>query len=164
MSLLTSSRGRLPPRLVAETLHSIKEILFPFDDPKSARILNGLIEQEGFDADCVKLGLVVPGGIQKLEYLYWGPRLAAIYEYMRDRPPLTNFEEWIKWQTTESNAFVVALAALLISIFVGILSLVLGAVQVWIAWKAWKEPIEEDAGMVIKIEDLIEWVREQDRR
>jgi len=42
----------LPPRLLAETLHSIQTILFHFDDQRSARILERLIAKGEVDEDC----------------------------------------------------------------------------------------------------------------
>jgi len=55
-----------------------------------------------------------------MEYRYWGERLAALQAFMRERPPRNGFERWIKWQTSESNAFAMALAVLLISVVVGL--------------------------------------------
>ncbi|KAM5344944.1 hypothetical protein ACJ41O_010806 [Fusarium nematophilum] len=79
--------------------------------------------------------------LDDFEYLYWGHRLAEIYDHVIDRPPKNWFERWINWQTSESNAFAIALAALVISIIVGCLSLGLSAVQIWIAWRAWKDSL-----------------------
>ena len=75
----------------------------------------------------------------KFDYLYWGERLATLHEFLQNRPPRNKLDRWIKWQTSESNAFLVAIVALVISIVIGLLSLVLAGVQTWIAWKAWKE-------------------------
>lgn len=71
-----------------------------------------------------------------MEYQYWGERLAILQCFMRERPPRNRFERWINWQTSESNAFALALAALLVSIVVGILSLTVAVLQTWLAWKA----------------------------
>ena len=38
-------RGRLPPQLLVETLHSIQSILFHFDDQRSRKILERLIRK-----------------------------------------------------------------------------------------------------------------------
>jgi hypothetical protein len=70
----------------------------------------------------------------------------------------------MKWQTSESNAFAVALAALLISIVVGILSLGLGSLQAWIAWKAWTEPVSNDEETTALLREIAELLRQQRRR
>jgi hypothetical protein len=77
---------------------------------------------------------------KRFQYLYWGERLAILHDFLNHRPPRNKFERWIKWQTSDSNAFCLALLALVVSILVGLLSLGLSAFQAWIAWKAWKEP------------------------
>lgn len=77
---------------------------------------------------------------ERFQYLYWGDRLARLNNFVIDRPPRNKFERWVKWQTSDSNAFCIALLALVISILVGLLSLGLSGFQAWIAWKAWKEP------------------------
>jgi hypothetical protein len=93
------------------------------------------------------------------EYVYWGERLAALHALMRERPPRNKLERWMKWQTSESNAFAVALAALLISVVVGILGLGLAGFQAWIAWVAWQEPAssgdDETVALLREIADLL---------
>ncbi|KAF4471141.1 hypothetical protein FALBO_1935 [Fusarium albosuccineum] len=133
--------GILPPRLLAETLHSLQSILFHWNDERSSRILRQLIQKKGFDKDCSEPEgyKILDDTLDNFEYLYWGHRLAEIYDLVMDRPPKNWFERWIKWQSSESNAFAVALAALIISIIVGCLSLGIGALQAWIAWRQWKD-------------------------
>ncbi|PHH93005.1 hypothetical protein CDD83_2494 [Cordyceps sp. RAO-2017] len=126
-----------------ETLHSLQSILFHWNDRRSTAILDQLIESKGFDEDCAEAEgyFTLDDSIDQHGYVYWGERLATLHGLMKDRPPRNAFERWIKWQTSESNALLVAVLALVISIFVGILSLGLAALQTWIAWKAWKEPV-----------------------
>ncbi|KAH7009885.1 hypothetical protein EDB80DRAFT_610480 [Ilyonectria destructans] len=141
-------RGALPPRLLAETLHSMQSILFHWSDRRSGTILQRLIQRKGFDEDCAEPEgyMMFDDSLDDFEYLYWGERLAALYDLVTDRPPRNKFERWIKWQTSESSAFAVALAALAISIVVGVLSLGLSAFQVWIAWRAWKDTTNPNGG------------------
>ncbi|KAK8112821.1 hypothetical protein PG984_013347 [Apiospora sp. TS-2023a] len=115
------------------------EIMFQFDDHKSRYILERLVSG-GFDEDCLQPeGYKISDDSEGLEYVYWGERLAALHAFVLERPPRNGFERWVKWQTSESNAFAIALLALLISIIVGVLSLILASIQTWIAYKAWKE-------------------------
>jgi hypothetical protein len=161
-SHLTASSGCLPPRLLAETLHSIQAILFHFDDRRSSRILERLITKHGFDEGCAQVeGYKIFDDADHLEYWYWGERLAALYNFTRERPPRNKLERWMKWQTSESNAFAVALAALLISIVVGLLSLGLGGFQAWIAWQAWKDPVSNDDEATALLREIAELLRQQ---
>lgn len=57
-------------------------------------------------------------------------------------PPRNKLERWLQSQTSERNALFIALLALFISIFVGLLAVILAAVQTWIAWMAWKYPVK----------------------
>jgi len=162
-------RGCLPSRLVAETLHSIQVVLFHFDDPRSNRILERLITKGEFEEDCTQpKGYSVfggGGGADGFVYVFWRKRLAELHAFVIDRPPRNKFERWIKWQTSESNALIVALAALFISIVLGILSLGLAVLQSWFAWKAWKNPIlGDDADIIAKLQELIETIQQQNGR
>ncbi|KAL2128568.1 hypothetical protein VTI74DRAFT_9009 [Chaetomium olivicolor] len=164
--ILTSLKsGCLPPRILAETLHSIQAILFHFDDHRSSRVLERLITKDGFDEDCSQAeGYKLFEDADMREYQYWGDRLAALYGFIHARPPRNKFERWIKWQTSESNALAVALAALLISIVVGMLSLALAALQAWVAWKAWQEPVSGDDETTALLHEIAELLRQQLRR
>jgi len=156
--------GCLPPRLLAETLHSLQAILFHFDDHRSSTLLERLICKGGFDEDCAQPeGYKMFDNTERFEYLYWGERLARLHEFVLNPPPKNSFERWMKWQTSESNAFAVALMALFISIIIGILSLGLAAFQAWIAWKAWKEPASNN-GPDISLSELVDWLRQQEGR
>ncbi|KAK4654963.1 hypothetical protein QC762_405890 [Podospora pseudocomata] len=132
--------GTLSPRLLAETLHSLQSILFRWGDEKSKVILNELIKKQGFDSSCaIHEGYkMFKDGTGDFVYTFWGERLASIHDLMRERPPRTKFQKWIKWQTTERNFFLVGGLALIISAVVGILSLGLSGFQAYIAWQAWK--------------------------
>ena len=162
ISHLTIVSGCLPPRLLAETLHSIQTILFHFDDHRSSHILERLITKDGFDEHCSQAdGYNILNDADKLEYRYWGERLAALYNFTRERPPRNKLERWMKWQSSESNAFIVAVAALVISILVGILGLGLASVQTWVAWEAWKNPVSGDDETTALLQEIAELLRQQ---
>ncbi len=164
-SLLTGCSGCLPPRLLAETLHSIQTILFHFSDHRSSLILERLMAKQGFDEDCAQAqGYRMFTDADLMEYKYWGERLAILQGFMRERPPRNRFERWIKWQTSESNAFALALAALVISVVVGLLSLGVAGLQSWLAWKAWKEPISNDDDTIAILQEIADLLRQQSRR
>jgi hypothetical protein len=80
---------------------------------------------------------------------------------MWERPPRNRFERWITRQTPESNASAMALAALLISIVVGVLGLAAAGLQSWIAWKAWTEPVANDDDTVAVLREIAGLPRQQ---
>ena len=165
VSLLICRSGCPPPRLLAETLHSIQSILFHFSDHRSSRILERLITKQGFDEDCAQAqGYKMFTDADMTEFRYWGERLAILYGFLRERPPRNKFERWIKWQTSESNGFVLALAALVISVVVGLLSLGVAGLQSWLAWKAWKEPVSNDDDTIALLQEITDLLRQQGRR
>ncbi|KAG7284001.1 hypothetical protein NEMBOFW57_010359 [Staphylotrichum longicolle] len=147
------------------TLHSMQTILFHFDDQKSTPIIKRLIDKDGFEKTCGQAGgSSVLDDADKLEYRYWGERLAKLYRFTHERPPRNKLERWMKWQSAESNAFVIAVAALVISIAVGVLSLGLGGVQTWIAWGAWNNPVSNDEETTTLLREIAELLRQQQGR
>jgi hypothetical protein len=124
-----------------------------------------LITKDGFDEDCAQAeGYKLFTEVDMMEYRYWGERLATLQSFIQERPPRSKFKRWMKWQTSESNAFAVALAALLISIVVGVVSLAVAALQGWIAWKAWREPVSTDAATTALLQEIADLLRQQPLR
>lgn len=138
--------GTLPPRLLFETLHSLQSILFPSIDPKAHRVMEQLVKSAGFDPACKEYNGYRHKDTQyqtgDLYYKYWAERLADLHDLLLQRPPRNKWERWVQWQSSEANAFAIAILALLISIVVGIISIILSAVQIGIAWMAWKYPVQ----------------------
>ncbi|KAL8318494.1 hypothetical protein RB597_005670 [Gaeumannomyces tritici] len=146
-------RGTLPPRLLLETLHSLQDIIFPSIDDVSADMLDRLIKRErgAFDAECANyegyklFGSRVSGGGGDTPagfiYLYWGKRLTELHGLLDCRLPRNKLERWLYQQSSDGNALFVALAALLISIIVGVLAILLSVAQLVIAYLAWKNPV-----------------------
>jgi hypothetical protein len=67
--------------------------------------------------------------------------MALLHRRMTHRPPRNKLERLFHQYSTEGNALFVALLALLMSIIVGIVSIALNCVQIWITWMAWKKPV-----------------------
>ncbi|KZL69711.1 uncharacterized protein CT0861_09246 [Colletotrichum tofieldiae] len=143
-------RGTLPPQLLVETLHSLQSVLFPSIDQKSAEVLDNLTSKRvgGFDRECAEYEgyNIFQDHPEGFKYVYWGERLALLHEMVMSRPPRNKLERWLHRQSNEGNALFIALVALLISILVGIISIGLAAVQIWIAWMAWKHPAPGSPG------------------
>ncbi|ORY13217.1 hypothetical protein BCR34DRAFT_276898 [Clohesyomyces aquaticus] len=136
--------GTLPPRLLLETLQSLQNILFPSIDPKAHKLMAHLVKKAGFDSECEQYSGVTHKDLQyqtsEIGYKYWGERLDVIHTLFSERPATTSWEKWLRWHGSEANALGIAILALLISIAVGIVSIGLSAIQIWIAWMAWKHP------------------------
>jgi len=127
--------------LLFETLCSIQDLLFNPFDPKSAIILDGLIQKGGFDEGCKDDGYVIfKKPPDNFEYVYWAERITTLHRLVLSRPPRNRLERWFERQSTEGNALFIALAALSISILIGLASILLGALQLWVSWMAWKHP------------------------
>ncbi|KAK1752653.1 hypothetical protein QBC47DRAFT_404976 [Echria macrotheca] len=132
--------GTLPPQLLVETLYTLQAVLFPSIDPDSAQTLDELIEKRGFDPECAEyegyeLFQDLPSDFR---FVYWGERIAHLHQLMSRSPPRNKLERWFRRKSTEGNALFVALLALVISILVGLVSIVLSCVQIWITWYTWK--------------------------
>lgn len=76
-----------------------------------------------------------------MQYQYWGERLVILHDLLAKRPPTNKWEKWLRWQSSDANALGIAILALFISIIVGLISIGLSAVQIWIAYMAWKQPV-----------------------
>lgn len=135
----------MPPRLLFETLHSLQSILFPSLDPKAHKIMRRLVKETGFDPECeIYSGYKhrgIPEADEDRQYQYWGDRLVVLYDLLAERPPTNKWEKWLRWQSSDANALGIAILALFISILVGLISIGLSAVQIWIAYMAWKQPV-----------------------
>ncbi|KAG4273760.1 hypothetical protein FPRO04_01401 [Fusarium proliferatum] len=138
-ALESLGRGTLPPQLLFETLHSLQDILFPLTDHRSEKILRNLISRNGFDPECCEYDgyNVFHKGVR---YMYWGERIARLYELAKRRPPKNKLERWFDRRSTDGNAFSIALLAVGISILVEIVTILMSGFQSWIAWMAWKYP------------------------
>jgi hypothetical protein len=117
-----------------------------------------LIAKDGFDKKYAQANSRKFDDADRLGYRYWGDRLAALQKFANERPQ-TKFERWMKWQTSESKAFLVALIALCITILASVLTLGLAGFQTWIGWKAWKEPVSGDEEALLR--EIVELLREQ---
>ncbi|KAJ4396544.1 hypothetical protein N0V93_000764 [Gnomoniopsis smithogilvyi] len=137
-------KGTLNPRLCAETLFSLQSIFFCYNDDDSMNILYDVIRKSGLDSTCcIHDGYhLFDNSDDDFTYVYWGERLLELHSFLKNPPPRSRFERWIRWQTSDSNSFLVAISALIITIFVSVLTLGLTGFQAWVSWEAWKHPFE----------------------
>ncbi|KAH6962308.1 hypothetical protein BKA56DRAFT_597532 [Ilyonectria sp. MPI-CAGE-AT-0026] len=136
-------RGTLPPRLLLETLLTFHTILFPIasaGDKRSHSMLGKMIRKQGFDQEGKWVGFVRPLP-PDMVYMYWGDRLAKLYEVVKRPPPTNPVVAWFERHTSERNALTVAILGLFLAVLFGFLSVILGLLQLVVAWLAWKYPV-----------------------
>jgi hypothetical protein len=137
-----SIRGTLPPKLLLETLLTFHSVLFPIAslrDSKSRAALDSAIGRQNFDAETrwIEFVRTVPTDMM---YDYWGDRLVALYDVVKRPPPTNAIVAWFERHTSERNALTIAIAGLFLSALFGLLSFVVGLLQLVLAWMAYKNP------------------------
>lgn len=101
--------------------------------------MDKMIDKHGFDPEGKWVGFVRPKPPNS-EFEYWGNRLATLYDLVKKPPPTNAFISWFDRHTTERNALTVAIVGLFLSALFGLLGVLVGVVQVVLAWFAWKHP------------------------
>jgi hypothetical protein len=72
-------------------------------------------------------------------YQYWNQRLEILYQLAKNPPPRNRVIGWVERHTNERNALTVALIALFLSVFFGLMSCLIGGAQLAIAILDWKD-------------------------
>jgi len=136
-------RGALPRQLVLEALDSIQKILFPLSDAKSYSLLQSLTSTDSFDPDCLRFesASIRDAEEKDIQYLYFGSRLADLYEELENPKP----RGWaVKWLERKSGARYVMMATLIgvaIAVTLGFAALAVSSYQTYIAYQQWKHPV-----------------------
>ncbi|KAF9881804.1 hypothetical protein CkaCkLH20_00950 [Colletotrichum karsti] len=134
----------LPRQLALETIDSLQKVLFPLDKDSQALLLS-LVSKQSLDPDCRSLSY--PSyrheHERKVTYQYWGSRLVDLYEELENPKPRDTLGLWLKANSKERHVMLATLVGVMIAIILGILSLVVGIFQAWVAYEAWKHPVKE---------------------
>ncbi|KAL2062850.1 hypothetical protein VTL71DRAFT_5922 [Oculimacula yallundae] len=128
--------GTLPPQLLWETLDSFHYILFPIsldESGKSQKLLSRLISKHDFDADSRWDEDHIRPLPSQFAYHYWGDRLAQLHAVVKNPPPANGVMSWFERHTSERNALTVAIIGLFLSALFGLLSVIVGGAQLWVA-------------------------------
>ncbi|KAK0616427.1 hypothetical protein B0T14DRAFT_434869 [Immersiella caudata] len=136
-------RGTLPPRLLVETLLTFHDILFPVasvSDKKSRTTLEAMIQKHDFDAEGRWIEFIRPTPAD-MEFEYWGDRLLALANLVKEPPPANAVVAWFERHTSERNALTVAILGLFLSALFGFLSVLVGLLQLILAWVAYRNPL-----------------------
>jgi hypothetical protein len=132
----------LPRQLVLEVLDSVQKILFPFDS-ESEPILRSLVSKNSFDPDCLRYDSATyrKEGEEDISYHYFGSRLMDLYEEIENPSPRGFLEKWLERKSGARYLMLATLIGVIIAIILGVLGLAIGILQAWVAYEAWKYPI-----------------------
>ncbi|UPK92583.1 hypothetical protein LCI18_003518 [Fusarium solani-melongenae] len=120
-----------------------QNVLFPFDSG-SEQILRDLVSKQAFDPDCLRYDAAVcmGGGEGEISYSHFGNRLVDLFEELEDPSPRGILETWFQRKSGARHVMKATLIGVIIAIVLGILGLVVGIFQAWVAYEAWKHPVD----------------------
>ncbi|KAI0399063.1 hypothetical protein F4802DRAFT_611161 [Xylaria palmicola] len=141
-----SARVNLFPRqLLLEVLDSTQLILFPLSDAKSRRLLRSLISDRayGFDPETEKFerSTVCNPGEETISYIYFADRLEELFQELQTPRPRTWLGKQMQRRSGSRDMILATLIGVAVAVLLGVLALILSAVQTWIAYQAWKHPV-----------------------
>lgn len=137
------TRGLLPPRILLETLVTLHIVLFPLvelNNRKSTKLLRKLIRTQSFDPESTWVEFVRPVP-DDLVFTYWGARLSILADIVRRPPPTNSLVGWFERHTSERNALTTAILGLFLAALFGFLGVIIGVLQLVVAWRAWLAPV-----------------------
>ncbi|KAI3333510.1 hypothetical protein F4824DRAFT_245819 [Ustulina deusta] len=140
-----SSLDLLPRQLLLEVLDSTQRILFPLSDAKSRRLLRSLISSSdySFDPETEKfeLSTVCNPGEESISYIYLADQLEELFQESQSPQPRTWLDKQMQRRSGARYMMLATLIGVAFAVLLGVLALVLSAVQTWIAYQAWKHPV-----------------------
>ncbi|CAG9938596.1 unnamed protein product [Clonostachys rosea f. rosea IK726] len=135
-------RGTLPPKLLLETLLTFHDVLYPVAsvrDKRSRASLDTMIQKHGFDPESRWIEFVRATPMD-MKFDYWGSRLSVLQGFVKKPPPPNALVAWFERHTSERNALTVAIIGLLLAVIFGVLSFIVGLLQLILAYIAYKYP------------------------
>jgi len=137
------TRSNIPRQLALEALDSIGKILFPLGS-ESEHILRKLVSTCSFDPDCLQypLSAYQREDEEDVSCRYFGARLVDLFEELGDPSPRGILEKWFERKSGARYVMMATLIGVMIAVILGILGLAVGIFQAWVAYEAWKYPIE----------------------
>ncbi|KAK6856328.1 hypothetical protein PG995_006515 [Apiospora arundinis] len=132
---------RISRQYAREVLHSIQDVLFP-PDAKSQLFLRSLINKQEMDPDCT----LYNGSEYELEgedevtYQWLGPRLRDLHEELENPSPRGMLDRWLEHRSRARHVMLATVIGVFAAVILGVLSLIVGIIQTYIAWEQWKHP------------------------
>lgn len=132
---------RLPRQYALEVLHSIQDVLFP-PDSKSQAFLRSLISEQDMDPDYTLYNRseYERDDETNVTYMWLGPRLMDIHKELENPTPRGVLDEWLERNSRAKHVMLATIISAIVAVFLGVLSLIVGIIQTWIAWQQWKAP------------------------
>ena len=130
--------------LALEILDSIQHVLFPFEDKRSMRILKRLVARRGFDPDCLRYEFEAfrRDEEKRTAFPYLGERLAILLDEIENPRAHGLFEKWLERWSGARYVMLATLSGVLFAVLLGMAALCLSGYQTWIAYQAWKHPMQ----------------------
>ena len=134
--------------MALEALDSIQKILFPLSEPKSYSFLRSLTSTASFDPDCLRFesASIRSTNEKDIQYLYFGARLADLYEELENPKPRGLIERWLERKSRARHVMMATVIGVIIAIFLGVASLAVGGYQAWIGYQQWQHPVSSSNG------------------
>jgi hypothetical protein len=98
-----------------------------------------MIQRKGFDPEGRWIEFIRPTP-SDMGFDYLGDRLSALHDVVKNPPPENTVIGWLERHTTERNALTVAIVGLFLSVLFGLLSFIVGLLQLLLAWEVYKNP------------------------
>ncbi|KAF5572456.1 hypothetical protein FPANT_13064 [Fusarium pseudoanthophilum] len=137
-------RGVLPRQLVLEVLDSLQGTLFPLSDQRSKKLLRSLISKCSFDPDILnfEVSSVRRVGEESVPYVYLADRLADLYNELQTPRPRGWLQQSMQRKSGARHVMMATLIGVIFAVLLGIASLAVSSYQAWIAYQAWKHPVQ----------------------
>ncbi|KAK2699428.1 hypothetical protein QWA68_002019 [Fusarium oxysporum] len=137
-------RGVLPRQLVLEVLDSLQGTLFPLSDQRSKKLLRSLISKCSFDPDILnfEVSSVRRVGEESVPYVYLVDRLADLYNELQTPRPRGWLQQSMQRKSGARHVMMATLIGVIFAVLLGIASLAVSSYQTWIAYQAWKHPVQ----------------------
>ncbi|KAH8166758.1 hypothetical protein CIB48_g1520 [Xylaria polymorpha] len=97
-----------------------------------------------FDAEIEKFDLstLCNPGEEVISYIYFADRLEELFQELQSPRPRTWLEKQMQRRSGGRHMMLATLIGVAFAVLLGILALILSSVQTWIAYQAWKHPVE----------------------
>lgn len=121
----------------------MQKILFPLSDAKSYSLLRSLTSTSSFDPDCLRFesASIRNADEKDIQYLYFGSRLADLYEELENPKPRGWLERWLERKSRARHVMMATVVGVVIAIFLGLASLAVGGYQAWVGYQQWQHPV-----------------------
>ncbi len=128
-----------PRELALETLYTTR-LLFHLGDAKDQEILAKLVVKDGFDPDILRPSVSVfdrgPDEVERAKkFTTWGTRLLDLLNEIDNPTPRKTVDKWFEQNSKSRHQMVMALASLMVTSIISLLTLVVAIIQLVVSIK-----------------------------